>query len=158
MTLIALLFVVGFILLAFEVFVPGAILGIFGGLALLGGVVLSFLEHGAGGGFTALGVAALLAGLMFTFEFVILPRTPWGRRMFLRAEVGGTSQPPVADAASVVGRMGEAVTPLSPTGYILVDGRRYEASSRSGQIARGDAVRVVGLDTFRLLVTKTSSP
>ena len=37
MSSIVLLFVIGLILLGFEVFVPGAILGIFGGLALLGG-------------------------------------------------------------------------------------------------------------------------
>ena len=38
MNAIIVLFVVGFVLLAFEVIVPGAILGIIGGLAILGGV------------------------------------------------------------------------------------------------------------------------
>ena len=154
MNTIIVLFVVGFVLLAFEVIVPGAILGIFGGLALLGGVVIAFMDYGTAGGGIALAAAAGLAGLMFYIEFGILPKTPWGRRMFLHSEIGGTSQPPPADEASVLGRAGEAVTTLSPSGYILIDGRRYEAFSRSGQLPKGAEVRVVGLDNFRLIVTK----
>ncbi len=154
MNAIVVLFVVGFVLLAFEVFVPGAILGIIGGLALLGGVVLAFLEYGSTGGCTALAVGAALGALMLFVEFWLLPRTPWGKRMFLHAAVEGTSQPPPAESAAVMGRTGEAVTPLSPSGHVLIDGRRYEAFSRSGLVAKGAQVQVVGLDNFRLIVSK----
>ncbi len=154
MNAIILLFAVGFVLLGFEVFVPGAILGIFGGLSLLGGVILVFMEFGATGGWTALAAALALTGLMLYLEFGLLPRTAWGRRMFLHASVTGTSQPLPADEATVVGRSGEAVTPLSPSGYIVIEGRRYDAFSRSGLVAKGEIVRVVGLDNFRLIVTK----
>lgn len=155
MNAIVLLFAVGLVLLAFEVFVPGGILGIFGGLSLLGGVVLAFTGFGATGGWTALAVALGLVGLMVYLEFGLLPKTALGRRLFLRSAVGGTSQPPLAESAAVVGRGGEALTPLAPTGYVIVDGRRYEAFSQSGLLPKGAPVRVVGLDTFRLIVTKT---
>ena len=65
------------------------------------------------------------------------------------------SQPPVADKDSVMGKVAEAVTPLVPSGYVLVDGRRYEAFSQSGHAAKGAQMRVTGLDNFRLIVTKT---
>lgn len=154
MNAILVLFVVGFVLLAFEVFVPGAILGIIGGLALLGGVILAFLEYGSTGGWTALAVGASLGALMLFVEFWLLPRTPWGKRMFLNAAIDGTSQPPPAEASTVMGRAGEAITPLSPSGYVLIEGRRYEAFSRSGLVAKGADVRVVGVDNFRLIVSK----
>ena len=96
MNAIVLLFLVGLILLGFEVFVPGAILGILGGLALLGGVVLSFFEYGQSGGWTAFGVASLAVGGLLFFEFRILPRTALGKRLFLKSEIGGTSQPVIA--------------------------------------------------------------
>lgn len=154
MNAIIVLFVVGFVLLAFEVIVPGAILGIIGGLAILGGVILAFMEYGSTGGWTALGVGAGGGMLMLAVEFWLLPRTPWGKRMFLRAAIDGTSQPAPAEASNVMGRAGEALTPLSPSGHVLIDGRRYEAFSRSGLLPKGAEVRVVGLDNFRLIVSK----
>lgn len=155
MNAIVLLFAVGIVLLAFEVFVPGGILGLFGGLSLLGGVVLAFAGFGATGGWTALAVALGLVGLMVYLEFGLLPKTALGRRLFLRSAIGGTSQPSLAAPEAVVGRGGETLTPLAPTGYVVVDGRRYEAFSQSGLLPKGTPVRVVGLDTFRLIVTKT---
>lgn len=155
MNAIVLLFLVGLILLGFEVFVPGGLLGLLGGLAVLGGVVLAFVEYGQRGGWTAFGVASVsVAGLLY-FEFRVLPRTSAGRRLFLHSAVTGTSQPEIAESGSVVGREGAALTPLSPSGYVDIDGRRYEAFSRSGYVSKGSPVRVVGIDTFRLIVTKT---
>jgi len=61
----------------------------------------------------------------------------------------------VAALAEVLDQVGETVTPLAPTGYVSVKGRRYEAFSRSGFLAKGVAVKVTGLDNFRLLVIKT---
>ena len=65
-----------------------------------------------------------------------------------------SSQPPPAVAAEVVGRPAEAATTLAPSGLVLVGGRRYEAFCQSGHAAKGDALRVVAVDNFRLVVTK----
>lgn len=152
MTAVTLLFLTGIILLAFEVIVPGAILGILGAIALLGGVVVAFSIHGVSGGLMALLIALLLIGALLFFEFYILPRTKWGRRMFLTSAVSGTSQP--AHEQSLVGAEAKAVTPLSPSGFVLVNGRRYDAFSQSGHVSSGETLRVVGVDNFRVIVTK----
>lgn len=153
MTLIILLFAIGLILLGFEVFLPGGILGIFGAAALLAGCVAAFIEFGPGGGSLALAIAAALAGVLLYVEFRILPRTALGRRLFLHSAVTGRS-PAVAAASEVVGKPGEAETALAPSGYVRVEGRRYEAYSQSGYLPAGAAVRVAGLDNFRLIVTQ----
>ena len=153
MSSIILLFAVGLILLGFEVFVPGAILGIFGGLALLGGTGVAFLNYGTTGGLLALVVALVLVGALLYVEFRVLPRTTLGRRLFLRAAVTGENHAVVAPA-DVVGQSGTAATTLAPTGYVLVAGQRYESYSQSGYIASGTTVRVVGRDSFRLIVTQ----
>ena len=155
MNLILLLFLVGILLLAFEVIVPGGILGAIGALALLAGVVLSFVDFGALGGILSLLAAGLLVLVMVLVEFVLLPRTAIGRRLFLHAAIGGVSQPPPADAAAIVGAVGTTVTTLAPTGYVEVNGRRYEGFSRSGLLQSGTPVRVEEVDNFRLIVTKT---
>lgn len=153
MSTILILFGVGLVLLAAEVFVPGGILGVFAGLALVGAVIMAFLDLGAGAGWITLVSALATVGLLLYFELAVLPKTKLGRRLFLRASVGGTSQAAPAQP-EVVGKAAEAITTLAPTGYVVVEGRRYEAFSQSGLVPKGTTLRVVGLDNFRLIVTK----
>lgn len=155
MNLILMLFLLGAMLLAGEVFVPGAIMGILGGIAMLVGCIVAFQEFGSGGGVTASLLALALLGLTFYVELVWLPKTRFGKKLIVQSTVDATSQPALAVAADVVGRSAAAITPLGPSGYVLVDGRRYEAYSQAGHIASGEILRVVGLDNFRLIVTKT---
>lgn len=155
MTGILLLFALGIVLLFFEAFVPGAVLGILGGIFLLIGCGVAFVEYGASGGAVAVAVAAALAGLMFYFEFFLLPKTRIGKRMFLETAITGTSQAPVALISEVVGRTGESLTTLAPSGFVLVDGKRFEAASQSGLIEQGATVKVTGLNNFQLIVSKS---
>jgi len=154
MNAITLLFVTGVILLGFEVIVPGAILGILGGLALLAGVVIAFVSYGVSGGLGAAAVAIALVAIMLVIEFVILPRTSMGKRMFLRASITGISQAAPADE-TLIGRTAEALTPLVPSGFVSIAGRRYDAFSQSGPVSQGDQLRVIGVDSFRVIVTKS---
>lgn len=154
MNAIILLFLVGVLLLAGEVFVPGAILGIIGAICMLVGCVLSFGQFGASGGILATGVAVVLLGLMLYIELIWLPKTRVGKKMIVQSTVSATSQPPLAELNAVVGKTAEALTPLVPSGYVLVDGRRYEGFSQSGHVAKGAMMRVTGLDNFRLILTK----
>ncbi len=154
MTLIAVLFVVGVILLGFEVFVPGGVLGVLAGLSLLAGSAVAFIDYGVSGGLLAFGIAAAMVGSVLYFEFRILPRTAWGQRLFLKAEIDGTSAPD--RERDYTGSEGVAVTDMGPSGYIEIDGKRLEAFSRSGFLEAGAPVKVVGTDNFRLIVTSNS--
>jgi membrane-bound serine protease (ClpP class) len=152
---IIILFVTGALLLAAEIFLPGAVAGILGALALLIGSVLSFQEFGFAGGLAASGGALALVVLMVYIELVVLPKTSFGRKLVVNATVSATSQPPPADLAAVVDKPAEALTTLAPSGYVLIDGRRYEAFCRSGHVAKGATLRVVGVDNFRVIVTQS---
>lgn len=155
MNAIIIFFILGVLLLAGEVFVPGAILGILGGISMLVGCVISFNQLGPVGGTVATVFALTLLGLMLYVELVWLPKTRLGRSLTVQSAVDATSQPPLAEREAVIGKSAEAVTPLVPSGYVLVEGRRYEAFCQSGHVAKGATLRVSGLDNFRLLVTKT---
>lgn len=157
MTLILILFVTGALLLAAEVFLPGGIAGILGGLALLAGSVFAFLDYGAGGGAWATLAALLLVAALLYAELVWLPRSKVGRAMVVESSVEGQSQPPIA-STDVIGQSATALTPLAPSGFVSIAGRRYEAFCRTGHAARGAALTVVGLDNFRLIVSETKTP
>jgi membrane-bound ClpP family serine protease len=153
MTLIILLFAIGIVLLAAEVIVPGGILGAIGALLMIAACVISFSQYGTSGGFAAIAVSLLLAGLTFYIEFRILPKTAFGKRAFLNAEITAVSSAYGEDARSLIGKSAEAVTMLSPSGYILIEGKRYEAFSQDGQVPAGAPLMVVGADNFRLIVS-----
>lgn len=154
MNAILILFLFGIVLLFCEVFMPGAILGTIGGIAMLAGCILAFQTYGAVGGSLATFAALALLGLTLLFEFVVIPRTRLGKKLFVQSTSGTATQPPVAESASIVGQTGEAATTLAPTGYVLIEGKRYEAFSRDGHLPKGAPIRVAGLDNFRLIVTK----
>lgn len=155
MTFIILLFAAGAVLLALEVIVPGAILGIIGGIAMLVGVVVAFDQFGfQGGGLAAVAAVALIA-LTLYLEFVLLPRSRLAKTFSMTATVDGRSQPALADRA-VIGKRAVAVTPLTPSGVVELDGRRYEAFARSGHVPVGAQLDIIDLDNFRLVVSKTS--
>jgi membrane-bound ClpP family serine protease len=157
MSLVITLFVIGIVLVALEVVVPGAVLGIIGALALCGGVIASFVQFGASGGLAATGLALVIGGITLYLEFVYLPKSRLAKAFSMSTTVDGRSQPEIADAAAVVGREVVALTTLAPSGYVELDGRRYEAACQSGLASAGTRLRVVGVDTFRLIVNPTKS-
>lgn len=157
MTAIVVLFLAGILLLAIEVFVPSMVVGVIGSLAIIAGVVTAFTLYGASGGMFALLCGGLLLGVTLYLEFVVLPKTKLAKQLSMHTTLAGTSQPVVADLAAVLDQQGETVTPLSPSGYVRLQGRQYEAFSQSGYLAKGVAVRVTGLDNFRLIVTKNQT-
>ncbi len=154
MTLIILLFALGIVLLVVEVIVPGGILGAIGGLMMFGGCVMAFVEFGTWGGLLAVAIAMILTAAAFFLEFRVLPKTAIGKRAFLTKEITGVSAAFGLDAREFIGKSAEALTMLSPSGYILIDGKRYEAFCESGQVPAGAALEVTGADNFRLIVSQ----
>jgi membrane-bound ClpP family serine protease len=154
MNAVLLLFLAGIVLLAGEIVTPGIVLGLLGTGAMFTGSGLAFARFGAaGGGLAALAACALL-GLTLYLELVWLPRTRFGKKLVVHSASDAVSQPPLADQKAVMGQAAEALTTLAPSGYVSIAGRRYEAFCQSGHAPKGAALRVVGLDNFRLIVTK----
>jgi membrane-bound ClpP family serine protease len=154
MNAIIILFIIGILLVAVEILVPGGLLGIVGGGALLAGVAASFAHFGMTGGMIATILVVVIGGITLYLEFVFLPKTKLARALSMSETVAGRSQPEIANRLAIVGREAVAVTTLAPTGYVEVDGRRYEASCQSGMAAVGAHLRVIEVETFRLVVTQ----
>ena len=158
MTAIVILFLAGVILLAFEVVMPGAILGVAGGIAIAAGVILSFVDYGFSGGIIACCAALVLTGIALYLEFSILPKSRLAKSLSMTGTVAGISQPAIADRKNVIGRTAVAITALSPSGYVEMDGQRYEAFARHGHTQAGERLDIIDVDNFRLIVSKSSTP
>jgi membrane-bound ClpP family serine protease len=153
MTAILILFLLGVALLALDVFAASFILALGGAAVMFGGAAVAYRNFGAGAAGAA-GLAALvLLALTIYLEIVILPKTRFGRGLIVHS-ASGAPQAPLATLSAVVGRDAAALTTLAPSGYVLVDGQRYEAFCQSGHADKGALLRVVGLDNFRVIVSK----
>ena len=56
-----------------------------------------------------------------------------------------------------IGTRGRAITPMMPSGKVLIDGNEYSGTFRSGYANPDDEVIVVGLNVFGLIVDKPDS-
>ena len=154
MSVLLTLFALAIVLLALEIVTPGPLCGIAGGICLVLGIAKAVGLYGVTGGTVAVILALAALAAVVYLEFVWLPKSRLLKHVSVTAGGTGTSQPAVADAA-VVGHEAVAQTVLAPTGYVQVDGRRYEAFCRSGHVEVGTRLRVVGIDNFRIIVAKT---
>jgi membrane-bound ClpP family serine protease len=147
------LILLGLVLIAVEVYaVPGVGgVGIAGGLAIVAGIVLGFVEGGALGGLMVSVGAVSVGGVMFYVMWQSGALQPFVLSEALRRDGDGAARE--SDARSrYLGRTGTAVTPLRPGGIVEVDGDRVEAQTEGGFIASGSSVRVVAMDRRRFFV------
>lgn len=156
MTLIILLFSLGLVFLALEVFVPGAVLGIIGGVLLFIGCACSFYILGTMEGLIAIAIALLAGMLLFYIEFKILPKTRFGKRFFLNHEISASAGALKENARDLIGKSATSVTVLSPSGYVSVNGHNYEAVSQSGQIPENTELVITAANSFQLTVRTKS--
>ena len=150
---IVVLFIVGFLLLAAEVFVPGLVLGLLGGLCLSGAVVIAFAYYDAvTGSLVFVGVCALTVG-GFLGWMAAFPHTAIGRKIMLqkshRQGIGGKVPP-----AELLGAQGRSLTPLRPAGTASIGGRKVDVVAESHFIASDEPIVVVREEGMRVVVRK----
>jgi membrane-bound ClpP family serine protease len=153
MTTILLLFIFGIVMLVLDLFVPGIILSVAGTLVFLAATARAFNDYGISGGLLAFAIGAVLLAITLYVEYVLLPKTHFGKKFFLHAQVHGTTQAPESHTTALAGREAVALTPLMPSGQIEIDGRRYEALSLDGHVAKGARLKITGMQNFSLTVT-----
>lgn len=151
---ILVLTLIGFLMLAAEVFVPGLILGLMGGICLLAAVGVSFTAYGMmAGTLTLIGVLLVTGGGFVVWMFAF-PHTPIGRRIMLRATDSMREAGKDPDRKELLGQVGSALTALRPAGTAVIEGRKVDVVSEFDFIPAGDPIIVVKEDGMRILVRK----
>lgn len=162
-----LVFVVGIILLIFEIFViPGfGIAGILGFICILGALVLALVGNVnfnfefVSGHEISRGLIIVSAGfiiyavLLLIFFKKLTSKGPIGRLALQSAQVkeeGYIGVPP--ELQQHIGQTGKAATILRPAGKVLIDGSRFDAVALHGYIEQGATVKVVKYENAQLYV------
>jgi membrane-bound serine protease (ClpP class) len=141
-----LLIALGFGLIALELVIPGGVVGGIGIVAILIGSIIAFRDTPADlrPSYFLFGLLAfLLVGMLLTLAFGV------GRVRKMSAAHG---------TGALIGKLAVARTPLEPDGYVFIQGERWKAHLAGGTADRGEKVRIIGADGFRLRVEKEEAP
>jgi membrane-bound serine protease (ClpP class) len=142
----------GLLLLFLEMFLPGMIAGIVGACLLLASVIMAYTDLGPEAGNTALLIASVASAGMWWWWANHFQHTRFGQRMTLRSASEGNSN--AAGLETFAGQVGEAATPLRPSGTVTISGRRMDAVTDGEFIEAGSMVRVVRAHGMGLLVRR----
>ncbi|MHB1652654.1 MAG: NfeD family protein [Desulfitobacteriaceae bacterium] len=150
------LFVLGFIFLVLEIFVPGGVLGMIGIIALITGII-SVADSVVEGMLYILIMFTILGILVFlSFRF---PQT----KRFWRKFTLNTRQSnqegyvaPKPSYESYLGRYGTAMTQLRPAGTADFDGERLDVVTEGGFIRNGSGIKVIAVEGTRVIVREIS--
>lgn len=166
------LFVLGLILIAIELFViPGfGVTGVLGAIFVITGLALAMVGN-VGFDFTGVnGVEVLRAFLIVIIAFFLSLTGSFylGQKLFSTSRFGElalntvqetTSGYTSADATmkTLVGKSGVAFTMLRPSGKVEIEDEIYDATALTGFVDKGDHVKVVKYETSQVFVIKASS-
>lgn len=158
LTIVALL-AAAMVLFLLEICTPS-----FGLLAVMGIGALAAAGWLAFGINTVFGVilciAMVIGAPVYAASLVkLLPKTPIGRRLFLRKarDASGEGTPRTDLYESLVGRTGTAETQLRPAGVIRVDGKRIDALAEGDIIEKGETVKIVKVSGPSPVVRKVAT-
>ncbi|GHS91576.1 hypothetical protein FACS1894203_2570 [Bacteroidia bacterium] len=161
-----LVFIIGIILILLEIFVvPGfGITGISGIILVTMGLVLSLIDNNffsfEGVTNPELGQAVLtvLSGLILGFLVMLWLSSRIGekglfRKVALHADLGNSISVDVHEK-TLIGKHGEALTVLRPSGKVMIDNEIYDAVSNIVYIEKGESIVVVRFENAQLYVEK----
>ena len=161
-----LIFVVGLILIVFEIFViPGfGVTGISGIFLVVTGLFLSLIGN-VRFNFDDIpvyqfnqAVLTVIAGLGFGVGLIIylssrIGKRGWLKRVALLADQEGFYSVPMTPV-TLVGKTGIAATVLRPSGKVIIDAEYYDAVADKGFIDKGDKIIVRKYGSSQLYVNK----
>jgi membrane-bound ClpP family serine protease len=146
-----LLVLLGFFLILIEFYLPGAIMGILGGFAILAGIIL-FASQTTSLTAIILFVIGSAVGIGFLIRFAIWRIVHAKPQYSIYSDQDQEGFQAVSFDQNAIGKTGVVHADLKPGGYILVDGRQQPAISLSGYIPKGEQVIVVSGQEQSLIV------
>lgn len=153
---IAVLLVLAVLCLLLELFLPGGVIGAFGALLALGGVIMAGMQYGwgyAAGLFVACGITSLA---ILAIAFRLIPRSRLGTGLVLDTEIKQSDGYVAQDASlsALEGKEGIVRSNLRPAGVAQIEGQRFDVISEGGYIESGAKVRVVAAKGNRVVVRR----
>ena len=143
------LLVTGFILMFFEVLLPGMVLGACAILTMIAAVVVAYINTDHGNIFL---VVALVSTAIFAVFFVMwFPKSAMGRKLASSSAVGNLG----IDLSQLLNQTGSTYTDLRPSGKAVIDDDRVDVVTEGAFIEKDRPIKVVAVEGKRVVVRET---
>ena len=143
------LLVIGFVLMFFEVLLPGLVLGACAILTMIASVVVAYMNTDHGNVFL---IVALVSTAIFTVCFVMwFPKTAMGQKLASSSTVGDLG----IDLSELVNQTGSTYTDLRPSGKAVIGEDRVDVVTEGAFIEKDRPVKVVAVEGNRVVVRET---
>ncbi len=152
--MIATLLIAGLILILIEMWLPGMIAGIAGGVAWIVALVLIYLQYGVFAGNAAFAAMALGGIVLSIWWMHTFPETRLGKRWILTSQINAHSSTGDSQAPLLIGQKGVAVTPLHLSGAAQFDGCRTDVVAESDWIEAGQPLEILRIEGAKVVVRK----
>ena len=140
----------GMLLIFLEFFFPGGVLAVMAGVSLLASIVFFALETQS-----FLWTVVYIIGVGILITGVIQLTT----RRILKGKFKGIFQNDDQSGyvasfydKELIGKRGETLSDLKPSGHIWVEGKRYQAVLNAGYLEKGSPIEVIGGEGAHLIV------
>ncbi len=156
------LLLLGIGLIILEVLIPsGGILSIFATAALIGSLVLGFMESKTTG-FVFLAVIIVCLPIAICWAFKLLPKTAIGKKTILQPVVETPQERGKAGVSEqqfdkLKGKTGKTLTALRPGGIAEIDGQRYSVMAKGEMIDSNTEIVVMDIEGNSILVDQNHS-
>ena len=145
-------FLVGVLMIIVEILLPtvGLLAGL-GVAAMLYSIVLAL--GGDIGALAALGIALVIAVVLFLLIVSRLPSSRlWNKIVLQKASRTEEGYVSAAERTELVGKTGEVLTELRPSGTARIDGRPVDVISEGAFIQKGKSIVVLSVNGSRVVV------
>lgn len=143
--------IAGLFLIFLEFFLPGAIMGIGGGILLIASVVV-FLLNGPSVLSFAFFLIILAAALTAVIRFAMHRVKATAKKGTIYLESDQEGYQASSYRKELIGKHGIAATDLKPSGHIYLDNHYMQATARGGYIEKGQEIEIVGGEGSHLIV------
>ncbi|MHC4943410.1 MAG: NfeD family protein [Planctomycetota bacterium] len=154
------LLALGLVFITLEVFFPSfGMLGTLAAASIIGGGVIAYMDESTGIFLGYLLFSFILIPCILLFALKIFPKTPVGRHFTLagpsfdRKEAQATEK----GIEDLLGKEGETMTPLHPTGIATIDNKRVDVVTRGEMLEKETIIRVVKVEGNRIVVERSDS-
>lgn len=144
------LFFLGLLLILIEFYLPGGIMGVLGGSALIASVILFAQTNEWWAVLLFVLAEVICVGLLIRFAMWRIVHAKPGYSIYLHKDQEGYQAS--SFDATAIGKIGVVMSDLKPGGYIVVDGKQHQAISLTGYCVRGESVLVISGQEESLIV------
>ncbi|MBA3238612.1 MAG: serine protease [Parachlamydiaceae bacterium] len=145
------LLLIGFALIFLEFFLPGAVMGIIGGILVIASIA-AFAAESTSVISIIVYVTAVFVGLVIIANLAIKRMQKTAPKQTICSDANQDGYVASSFDSKAIGKRGVVLSDLKPGGYILVEGEKFQALSVSGYMSKGAEVEVIAGQEESLIV------